>query len=270
MYGRPTYQEFARSAFNQRRQLSKLSGECITQDILRSAHMELQRELTRSEYRWIAVGAAVIAVAGFARTYYLRSLFHGPALSPLVQVHGAAMTLWCIGFIFQTWLIEAGRVRLHMRLGAFMAVLAAIVVVLGEVLTLDGVARESRLHQIGRLHFLLGINTVNLLLFAGFVVLGIVYRRRPDLHKRLMVLAALTLLAPAVARIVLLFTRKPLPQFLAFYACFLLCVLIDTLRHRRLHPAFAIGVPVVVVAFHVSYLVVQTPAWMKVVTAHFG
>jgi hypothetical protein len=232
--------------------------------------VEIQRELARGEYRWLAVGVAAIAVAGFARTYYLRPLFHGPILPPLVQVHGAVMTLWCIGFIIQTWLIEARRVRLHKRLGVLMAVLAAIVVVLGEVLTLDGVEREGRLHQIGRLHYLLGINSVNLLLFAGFVVLGIVHRIKPDLHKRLMVLAALTLLAPAVARIVLLFTRKPLPQFLAFYACFLLCVLVDTLRHRRLHPAFAIGVPVVVVTFQASYMVVQTPAWMRMVTAHFG
>jgi hypothetical protein len=232
--------------------------------------MPIERELTRGEYRWLAVGAAAVAVAGFARTYYLRFLFHTPTLPPLVQIHGAVMTLWCIGFIVQTWLIEARRVRLHQRLGIFMAVLAAIVLVLGETLTLNAVAREGRLHQIGRFHYLLGINSVNLLLFAGFVVLGIVFRKKPDLHKRLMVLAAVTLLAPAVARIVLLITHKPLAQFLAFYACFLLCILVDTLRHRRLHPVFTIGALVVIVAFQLTYLAVRTPAWMKMVTAHFG
>ena len=45
--------------------------------------------------------------------------------------------------------------------------------------------------------------------------------------------------APAVARIVLLFTHKPLPQFLAFYACLFLCVTVDTLRHRRVNVALA-------------------------------
>jgi hypothetical protein len=243
---------------------------CSTRDMLLSAHMVIEHELTRSEYRWLAVGAAVIAVAGFARTYYLRFIFHTPILPPLVQIHGAIMTLWWIGFIVQTWLIEARRVRLHQRLGIFMAALAAIVVLLGEILTLNGVAREGRLHQIGKFHYLLGINSVNLLLFAVLVGLGIAFRRKPDLHKRLMVLAAATLLAPAVARIVLLFTHKPLPQFLAFYACLLLCVTVDTLRHRRLHPVFAIGTLVVIAAFQISYLVVQTSAWMKMVTAHFG
>lgn len=232
--------------------------------------MVIERELKRGEYLWPALGAAGVAVAGFARTFYLRFLFHVPILSPLVQIHGAVMTLWCIGFIVQTWLIEARRTRLHQRLGVFMTVLAAIIVVLGETLTLDAVAREGRLHQIGRFHYLLGINSVNLLLFAGFVLLGIVLRRKSDLHKRLMLLAAATLLAPAVARIVLLFTHKPLPQFLAFYACLLLCIFVDTLRHRRLHPVFAVGVPVVIVAFQLTYMAVQTPAWMKMVTAHFG
>ena len=85
-----------------------------------------------------------------------------------------------------------------------------------------------------------------------------------------MLLAAVTLLAPAVARIVLLFTHKPLPQFLAFYSCLLLCVTVDTLRHRRLHPVLAIGTLIVIAAIQLSYLVVQTPAWMKLVTAHFG
>lgn len=232
--------------------------------------MVIEHELTRSEYRWLAVAAALIAVAGFARTYYLRFIFHTPILPPLVQIHGAIMTVWCIGFIVQTWLIEARRVRLHRRLGIFMATLAAIIVLLGEILTLNGVAREGRLHQIGRFHFLLGINSVNLLLFAVLVGLGIVFRRKPDVHKRLMVLAAITLLAPAVARIVLLFTHKPLPQFLAFYACLLLCVIVDTLRHRRFHPVFVIGTLIIIAAFHLTYFAVQTAAWMRMVTEHFG
>lgn len=229
-----------------------------------------ENELMRSQYRWFAVGAALIAVAGFARTYYLRFLFQTPFLPPLVQIHGAIMTLWLVGFILQTWLIEARCVRLHQRLGVLMAALAVMVVVLGEILTVNGVKREGHLHKIGKFHYLLGINSVNLLLFAVLVGMGIVVRRKPDLHKRLMVLAAVTLLAPAVARIVLLFTHKPLPQFLAFYACLFLCVTVDTLRHRRVHPVFAIGALVIIVAFQLSYFTVQTHAWMTMVIERFG
>src|SRR5271154_4911734 len=114
--------------------------------------VQSEHELMRSQYRWVAVGAALIAVAGFARTYYLRFLFQTPILPPLVQIHGAIMTLWLVGFILQTWLIEARRVRLHQRLGILIAALAAMVVVLGEVLTVNGVEREGRLHQSGKFH----------------------------------------------------------------------------------------------------------------------
>ncbi len=141
--------------------------------------MAMEHELTRSQYRWVAIGAVIIAATGFARTYYLRFLFHTPVLPPLVQIHGAIMTLWCVGFVVQTWLIEARQIRLHQRLGIGMSALAAIVVLLGEILTINGVAREGRLHQIGKFHYLLGINSVNLLLFAGLVGLELRFAGNP-------------------------------------------------------------------------------------------
>jgi hypothetical protein len=226
--------------------------------------------MRRGQYLWVAVVVACIAVGGFARTYYLGFWFHAPGLTPLVHVHGAVMTLWCLGFMVQTFLVAAGRVRLHQQFGIWMTVLAAIVVVLGEWLTIAAVAREGKAHTVGKFHFLLGINSVNLLLFVGLIVLGFWYRQQPDWHKRFMALAALTLLAPAIARIVLLVSHKPLYQFLAFYGCFLLCVAIDTIRNRRLHPVFAMGTLAIITAFQGSFYLVQTNAWMKMVQGIFG
>lgn len=45
---------------------------------------------------------------------------------------------------------------------------------------------------------------------------------------------------------------------------------IDTFRQRRLHPVFVIGALIVIATFHLSYVVVQTSAGMKMATAHFG
>ncbi|HUI75916.1 MAG TPA: hypothetical protein VLX32_13285 [Candidatus Acidoferrum sp.] len=225
---------------------------------------------TKSDFLWIAVASALVALAGFARTFYLKFLFPTPSLPVLVQIHGMVMTLWLAVFITQTWLIASRRVALHRRLGTFAIVLAAIIVFLGETLTINAVRREALMHKIGQFHYLLGINTVNLLLFGTFVGLGYAARRRPEVHKRLMVLAALTLLAPAVARVVLLFTHAPLPQFLAFYACFVICLIADTVRHRRLHPTLALGSLFTIVAFQACFFIVQTQAWMKIVKGIFG
>src|SRR6185437_3303989 len=94
-------------------------------------------------------------------------------------------------------------------------------------------------------------------------------RDRSDVHKRLMLLAAVTLLAPAAARIARLFGRTPLLQLLAFYACIAGCLLVETVRHRRLHPVLGWGAVVVIAAVQISYFVVQTGAWMSFLHREF-
>ena len=103
----------------------------------------------------------------------------------------------------------------------------------------EATARESRA-SCSRSVFIIcfGLNLVNLLLFAAFVAAGLSLRSRPDFHKRLMLMATLSLLAPAVARIVLLFTHGPMAQFLTFDFCVLTFVAIDTIRRRQ----FASGI----------------------------
>ncbi|HET9331861.1 MAG TPA: hypothetical protein VFO23_15150 [Steroidobacteraceae bacterium] len=141
------------------------------------------------------------------------------------------------------------------------AVLAALVVLSGAALTVLAFEREARAHAVGKFHCLL--------LFAGLIGAGLALRARADVHKRLMLLAAVTLLAPAAARVALLVGHAPLLQFLAFYACILGCVLVDTLRHRRLHPVLGWGALVVIAAFQLSYYAVQRPAWLSFLRHEF-
>jgi len=221
-------------------------------------------------FEWLALGIAAVAFVGFARTYYLKGVFGSRALPLVVHLHGLMMSTWIVVFIAQTWLIAARRVAWHRRLGAGAAVLAALVILTGVALTVLALEREIQAHVQGMWHYLLLINLVNLLLFGAFVGSGLALRSRADVHKRLMLLAAVTLLAPAVARIALLFGHAPLPQFLAFYACIAACVLADTLRHGRLHPVLGWGGVAVIAAFQLSFFAVQTPGWMSIVYRVFG
>ena len=51
----------------------------------------------RRIYTWAAIAIPLIVLAGFARSYYLKGLFAGPALPGLlVHVHGIVMTLWVV------------------------------------------------------------------------------------------------------------------------------------------------------------------------------
>ncbi len=210
-----------------------------------------------------AIGVSAIVFAGFARSYYLKSLFGMPALPLMLHVHGLVMTSWIVLFFTQTCLIAAHRVDWHRRLGMFGAALAVLVVVVGVIANVHaavGAVLTPPTHSPAFLA-ILGFNLVDLLLFATFVSIAIVLRRRSGLHKRLMLLATLSMLGQPFARVVSNSTA-----LLLVYLCVLICAAIDTLRHRRLHMAFAWGAPLLIVSLQLAYLGSQTEAWIRFAT----
>ena len=219
----------------------------------------------RRFYGWAAATVALIVMVGFARTYYLKAFFGTRTLTPFVHFHGLVMSAWVVLFIVQTRLIAAHRVVLHRTLGVLGCGLAALVVVVAADATLQAADREVASHSVGPFHFLLGINFVNLFAFFALFVAAIVWRKRSDYHKRLMLLATVNLLAPAVARICLIFTHNQYAQLAAIFLCILLCVAIDTLRHRRLHPAMGWGAAFSIVLFCLIFGAVQMPWWLPFV-----
>jgi hypothetical protein len=225
---------------------------------------------SRRFYLWAALACGLIAVGGFAQTYYLKSLFETPALPASLHLHGIIMSAWCLLFAVQSFLIATHRVGVHRRLGIVGAVMAVLVVLAGAHATFEATAREVHDHVVGKFHFLFGLNLANLAVFAVLVAAALRLRTRPDFHKRLMLLATVTMLAPAVARIVLLFTHAPLAQILAFDGCILACVALDTDLHRRLHPAMGWGAVLVLGCFHLIYWALATAWWLPFVARAFS
>ncbi len=72
--------------------------------------------------------------------------------SPLVHLHGQ-MTLWFTLFAVQVWLVRAGRIALHRKLGLLGALLAAAVVGIGTLTALT-VAKTYIAPGVARLVFL--------------------------------------------------------------------------------------------------------------------
>lgn len=210
-----------------------------------------------------ALVAALVAFAGFARTYYLKGSFGTPVLSPVLHAHGLVMTLWFVLFVAQARLVAAGRTDLHRRLGTAGAVVAALVVILGTVVAIDG-ARGGLSPGLPPLVFL-AIPLGMLAVFATLVGAAIALRRRPDWHKRLMLLATLGLLTPALARIVVdyLGLKSP-PIFFALTDVIVIAwVAWDTIRNRRLHPAFLWGTLFFLASQPLRIAIAHTEAWQR-------
>ena len=214
-------------------------------------------------YTWFAITMPLLVLIGFARTYYLKGVFSGPALpSTLVHVHGAVMTSWVVLFVVQVWLVASRRTKVHQRLGVIGSVLALLVPVIGTSTALAAAARDSRSQGAGPLQFLI-VPLGDMLLFAIFVGGALYFRRRLDIHKRLMLLGAAVLLAAAVSRIPLNFiaTGGPLVFFGLTNLFLVAFVVVDTIKHRKLHPVFLWGTLVFII-FQLRLLLAGTNAWM--------
>ncbi|MDH5263707.1 MAG: hypothetical protein OEX21_03035 [Betaproteobacteria bacterium] len=224
----------------------------------------------RRFYGAAALVAALIAFVGFAPTYYLKGVFGAPALKALVHVHGIVMTLWILLFFAQVALVAARRVDLHRRLGVAGAALAAIVVVVGIATAIDGARRGVSPGPPPLVFLAIPIGVA--LVFGLFVGAAVLLRRRSDWHKRLMLLASIAILTPAIARlpveaihaggIVLFFA---LTDLLA-----IACAAYDAARNKRLHPAFGWGTLGLVLAQVGMLVLAGSSFWLGIAKSLVG
>lgn len=188
--------------------------------------------------RYFFVGFALALTAlvwvGFAPTFYTRSSVL-PPLSALRIWHGAAFTLWMAFFIVQTSLVASGRTDIHRRLGIVGACLAAVLVGLGLYTVYDEFQSHVWPAFLPPATFLV-LPILSIATFGGLVLAAVLYRGRPEVHKRLMLMATIAAILPAMAR--LLLRQGPLQAWILPFNDLLLIPLVvyDLATRRRLHP----------------------------------
>jgi hypothetical protein len=228
-----------------------------------AAHRIQRSPKDRHFYTWVAVLTGIIVFAGFAQSYYLKNLFDAPALSRLVHIHGIVMTVWFSLFVVQSRLVATHRVIWHRRLGVFGAVWAVIVLVMGVATAIVATKRDAASNP-EALPFMV-VPLGDMLVFAILTAAALIYRRRIDIHKRLMLLSFVGLLAAAISRIPLNFiaTGGALVFFGLTDLCVLACVAYDTIKNRRLHPAFIWGTLLIIASQPLRMMLSETQIWME-------
>jgi hypothetical protein len=230
--------------------------------------------LTERRYfdRRFYLGAGVIALGlvfwGFAPTYYLKLIFATPRLPARLHIHGAIMSSWLLLFLVQALLVSARRTDLHRRVGILGVFIAIAVVLVGSTTTIGAAAREVGRHsaEANNRVTVLGLELVQMALFAGFVAAAVAMRGRPDFHKRLMLLATACMMPSAFSRIPLnlTFMVSVFVSILIFFDVFVIVpAVIDTVRNRRLHPAFAWGGLIAIGALNLAYPISVSPPWLR-------
>jgi hypothetical protein len=180
---------------------------------------------TASERRFFATMAfASLAVvfAGFATSYYLWPISratHYPAGQPissslpiLVHVHAVLFSAWVGLLVVQATLVSRGAVTSHRRLGRLGAGLVIAMVLTGLSTAIRG-ARDGW-NPGGpypdALSFMF-VGIADIAVFSTLTASGLVWRSRPDVHKRLMLLGTIGgLMWPAITRMPVVAGRFPL------------------------------------------------------------
>lgn len=232
---------------------------------------ELVLDRQRPERHFFSGMALLILTAvviGFARTYYLRGLLPVPTPAPLdptgpIHVHALLFTGWVVLLLIQARLIAGKRVGLHRRVGMASAVVAATMVGTGTLVAIQAVLRGVSPFGMDPRAFLI-IPLIALALFATFVVGGVLMRHDAQSHKRLMLLATIALLPPAIARWVLPLGFAP-PVVLIIATLFLVpLVFWDLKTLRRLHPVTLWGGLLLVVSGPLRLALARTEGWLAI------
>ena len=134
-----------------------------------------------------------LTLLGFSRSFYFR--FGSEPLPTHQALHGVVFSAWVVLFFLQALLISTRRARWHIRLGAAGLVVLLVMIPFGFYVVL--VKAAAGLKSVDGA----GFNLAQLTL--GFVLAfsGLALRRRPAMHKRLMLFATLMFTVAAADRI---------------------------------------------------------------------
>ena len=190
-----------------------------------------------------------IMLIGFAPSFYLRERFDMPAFPAYVFVHGVLLSAWFAWFCLQTTMVALGRVNRHRQLGVLGAVLAVPAALSGVVVAFGYGPRQLSVHgvegtDVERVSMVAWGNIGMLIAFALLFTVAIARRRHHDVHRRLMYLAAVSLIPPALARIARNPIRElPEPVVMGGVLAALLgsLALFDVIRRGRPHRATVLG-----------------------------
>ncbi len=215
----------------------------------------------------LALAAGVFV--GFSRTFFLKPLF--PEYQEYVPPesyffwHGLVFSAWICLLVVQAWLVRSRNVALHRKLGVAGIVVAAAVVVTGLYGALIAANRPGGFIGVPMSpEAFLIVPVLDIVLFALFVGLALRWRNVPQLHKRLMLFATLSIVQAAFVRInpsILGEFAGPIMQMLLTFGFVLVVAIRDYRTIGRIHAATLwAGIPLFL-SQPARFAIAETAAW---------
>src|SRR6185369_496263 len=108
-------------------------------------------------------------------------------------------------FFLQTWLVARGQVLRHRTMGLVGISLATAMTIIGVLAAMRSMTKAAELGVATAGQEFSIVSLTAIVFFAAVVALAIANVTRPEVHKRLMLLATVSILQAAVARLFFVF-----------------------------------------------------------------
>ncbi|WP_157971385.1 hypothetical protein [Dyella sp. C9] len=222
--------------------------------------------LERNFYLGMSLLVAGVVAFGFSRTIGANLLHPDTPRPTILYIHAWVFSGWVALFMLQSALARARHIALHRTVGTFGACLGSVLPLLGLATAL--VMQHWHAQRVASQATGLSLPFNDMLTFSIAFGLAIRWRRRPEFHRRLMLIATCCLTGAAFARF---------PEYLvpdnAFYLCVDLLVLLGVWRDwaltRHVHVVYRRGLPCLVASQALAqYLMLYTPAIWVAFTRH--
>ena len=205
--------------------------------------------LRRKYYVAMSLLLLLIIIVGFWPSYY-GPLVRGAAEAPwILHVHGAIYIGWMLMLVAQTILAACGKIRQHRTVGNYGIALGSAVFVMGLVVSFVApvITYNAGTRTLDEAAGFLLIPLGDMVLFGGLFFPAVAFRHKPELHKRLMILATIAIAFAAIFRMQAL--GVPLSAgLILWFALPLLGVVYDLRKHGRVHAVYWIGIAAMIVA----------------------
>ena len=198
---------------------------------------------------YVGVSLLIVAtvLAGFAPSF-IRIATDDRPLPWIMHVHASVYLGWLALLVCQTVLAARGKIAAHRRVGTFGIGYAVLVWAIG--LTVSFVAPAAHVRagdwDLARAVTFMPIPLGDMVLFAGFFGTAVAFRGRPEIHKRLVLLACIAVMFAGAFRLSYALSR-PL-QIVVWYLPLVAGMVYDRYKLGRVHPVYWIGAAIMAIA----------------------
>lgn len=239
---------------------------------------EQTRPVAGDFYFHMATACAAIAFLGFAPTYWLPLLKGTLQARPIVHIHAFIFFSWVLFFVLQTRLAASGRLVSHRAMGMIGISLATAMTIVGIYASINQMQNASALGlaEAGKAFAIVPIAVIAF--FATTFAIAVFNVPRPEWHKRLMLVATISLLDAPIARWVVTFLAPagppgPPPVFvdlgpaLGSLSLIVFAMIVDWRTIGRPHPAYWLGAAALAALKVLQVPLSATPVWQAIAGA---